>query len=362
MSIYRDSKRIVGTNTERIGADAISGGWKQVARTTLSSAGDTVSVTSIPDKRFYMILSRALPSGNITQDFRYNNDSSGTNGVNGNYSRRKSTDGGTEGTDINQNKHEVSGGASYPIFSVGYCANKSDQEKLIMTHSFNTQNSAGNANPSTIQQRIQNVGKWANTSDAINRIDMINSDSGSYDTDSEVVVLGWDPDDTHTDNFWEQLASVELSSAGTEISSGAFTSKKYLWVQVYCLGDGSSDPNGRLQVGSGSFDAGNNYVERQATNHNSDGTNGSQDHIPVFSGGRFGNFTNRFIINESGQEKLFDITGISSTTEAVTSTPNRRMVAGKWSNVSGQIDRIKVYRTANSNYQAGSFIKVWGAN
>jgi hypothetical protein len=49
---------------------------------------------------------------------------------------------------------------------------------------------------------------------------------------SEVVVLGWDPADTHTSNFWEELASVD-SRWSSKLSSGTFTAKKYLWVQCY---------------------------------------------------------------------------------------------------------------------------------
>jgi hypothetical protein len=35
--------------------------------------------------------------------------------------------------------------------------------------------------------------------------------AGTFNTGSQkLVVLGWDPADTHTSNFWEELASVEL--------------------------------------------------------------------------------------------------------------------------------------------------------
>ena len=32
---------------------------------------------------------------------------------------------------------------------------------------------------------------------------------------TEVVVLGWDPTDTHTDNFWEELGSATDLASGT---------------------------------------------------------------------------------------------------------------------------------------------------
>jgi hypothetical protein len=59
----------------------------------------------------------------------------------------------------------------------------------------------------------RNVGKWANTSNPIDdSLNFKRSIKWRFCTGSEVVVLGWDPADTHTSNFWEELASVELGS------------------------------------------------------------------------------------------------------------------------------------------------------
>ena len=74
MTIYRDSKRFVGTNEDRIGVDAISGGWKELDRTTLGSAGDTISVTGLADKRYLMILGSKIPSGSSDLVYRFNAD------------------------------------------------------------------------------------------------------------------------------------------------------------------------------------------------------------------------------------------------------------------------------------------------
>ena len=54
MTIYQDSKRIVGTNADRVGTPAVLGGWKELDRTTLGSAGDTISVSSLTDKRYWI--------------------------------------------------------------------------------------------------------------------------------------------------------------------------------------------------------------------------------------------------------------------------------------------------------------------
>ena len=77
------------------------------------------------------------------------------------------------------------------------------------------------------------MGKYTGTASAVNRFAYHNWHSGNYGTNSECVVLGWDESDTHTNNFWEELASVDLGSAGDNLSSGTITAKKYLWVQAY---------------------------------------------------------------------------------------------------------------------------------
>jgi hypothetical protein len=56
MTIYQDSKRIVGTNADKIGTPATQGGWKEVARHTLGSNANPILASSIPDKRYYMVL------------------------------------------------------------------------------------------------------------------------------------------------------------------------------------------------------------------------------------------------------------------------------------------------------------------
>ena len=58
--------RIRGTNAERTSTTgfnsipAVAGGWVELGRTTLGSAGDDITVSSLADKRYYMILNLYL--------------------------------------------------------------------------------------------------------------------------------------------------------------------------------------------------------------------------------------------------------------------------------------------------------------
>jgi hypothetical protein len=90
------------------------------------------------------------------------------------------------------------------------------------------------------------VGKWDNTSDAINSITNHFLDGGGIAND-ELIVLGWDPTDDHTTNFWEELASVDLSGgAASSLDSGTILAKKYLWVQM--LMEQTADSNYPLKL------------------------------------------------------------------------------------------------------------------
>ena len=350
--------RIRGTSTERTTgagfnpADAVSGGWKEVGRTTLGSAGDIIDVTSLPDKRYYMVLYYVKnDDGNaINCNNRFNSDT----GTNYRF-RSNSSDGGGEYTPTSQTSLSLTDGSGSPHLVVEYIANKSDKEKLTISHVIRQRNSgAGNA-PS----RSEVVGKWVNTSSSISSLSANNAGAGSYASGSEVVVLGWDPADTHTTNFWEELAT-NTASGGGSTQEVTFTAKKYLWFQCYFELSGSTDIP-RFQVGNGSFDTGNNYAERFSGNGGTDETqiNRSDIHIDKASSKPF--FVNGFIINNASQEKLFIIHSVEQNTAGAGNAPTRIENVGKWTNTSNQIDRLRT-TFGTDTINAGAIMKVWGSN
>jgi len=343
---YLDSKRIIGTNTQRVGVDAVTGGWKELGRTTLGSANSSMDVTSLPDKRYYMVLTNGIGySGVANTHIRFNSDSGA------NYGERVSINGGTDS--YNSSGYNFAGFAhgnsSTNNFGVGYVANKSDKEKLAMCHNIR-QNSAGASNAPI---RTETVAKWSNTSSTISGINCTTAASSTHGTGSETVILGWDEDDTHTDNFWELLDDSSWSS-GSSWTSGTFTAKKYLWVQFYTEGGAGSSYfrfNG---------DSANNYANRYSINGGSDSTIASQpeSYLGAIDGLSFHNL---FIINNASNEKLFTHQRVSRSSAGAGTAPTRNEGAGKWANTSNQITSITVTTAGGGNLTAGN-MKVWGSN
>ena len=356
---YHAGRRIQGTETDRVGSDAISGGWKEVGRTTLGSAGDALTVSSFADKRYYMVLYNAIPSGELTEYMTMG--SSGTKDTGSNYVTRVSQEGGSDSTYTSRANivFAAKSGATQPEFGVSYIANKSDKEKLLIGHSSN----AVTAGAGTVPDRSEFVAKHVQTSNPLDVVSFDNTGSGDFASGSECVVLGYDPDDTHTDNFWEELANVTTTSSADFFSSGTITAKKYLWVQAYVKQ--ASPYSTGLQFNS---DTANNYAVRFSGNGNADSTAGTNTwkcalNYSSLAGG--GYFMNAFIINDSSKEKLV----IGHTTENSSSgagtTPNRLESAGKWANTSDQITSIQIRKESGAGggqLQSGSFIKVWGSN
>ena len=191
----------------------VEGGWKEVGRTTLGSSSSTITVSSLPDKKYYMALCefQADAVGGTDSAFRFNSDSGS------NYATRYSSNGGADNTAINQDDfYSNQSGGSRDEFQVGYFSNLAGKEKLGITYVTHH----GSSGAGTAPVRNEVVGKWANTTDSINSIQTYFSDGGAQAGD-ELVVLGWDPTDTHTDNFWEELASVnKASGSSSTLSSG----------------------------------------------------------------------------------------------------------------------------------------------
>ena len=50
----------------------VIGGWVELGRTTLGAAADTITVSSLADKRYYMILNSNLASGTINDNYILN--------------------------------------------------------------------------------------------------------------------------------------------------------------------------------------------------------------------------------------------------------------------------------------------------
>ena len=352
--------RIRGTTAERPALGLASpsvGGWVEVGRTTLGSAGDDIDVTGFADKRYYMILMDTQPSGRTQWTQTVGNTTFDTGA---NYAFRFSVNGATDTATANASSLEMGAeiNALYtdPKFGVAYIANLSSKEKLMQSLVV-AQNAAS---ASTAPDRDENVSKWTNTSNPIDRFRLHNIETGSFNTGSEVVVLGWDPTDTHTTNFWEELASVTTTGAGTSISSGTFTAKKYLWVQMYAPSGQSAIVDNHMWNFNG--DSGSNYAVRLSNNGGGEITDASQSSLSVSRFGTEGDFSNSFIINNSANEKLMISHAISvGNTLGAGAAPNRNETVGKWANTSSQITSIIINTNADT-IPAGWTIKVWGSD
>ena len=355
--------RIRGTSTERTSTTGIGnavGGWVELARTTLGSGNANIDVTSIPDKRYYMLLCSTTGSqGDDNIHFRCGNGS--FDSATSDYAYRYNTNGGSDSTSASVN-HIIGGKTQLPTFTIYYISNLSSKEKLWVGNNV-YQNTAG---AGTAPNRWEYASKYTNISNVIDQIRATTTVASQFSTGSEVVVLGWDPADTHTTNFWEELASVD-TGAGEVLDSGTFASKKYLWFQFDIVVDEYNNTNATIRFNS---DQNGNYARRLSQNGmGTDNTATGQTNMTfTYSGGKrvFGNY---FVINNSSSEKLAIGhttaigTAANSTSEGAGVAPRRVEVVGKWANTSSQITQIEVLDTAQGDLGLTSgTIKVWGSD
>lgn len=151
---------------------------------TLSSSGDTVTISDLTAKKFNMFLSHEIASGAIYPQLRLNNDSGAS------YASKRNANGGGD-TALTSRTYIFEGGAAATTdnFSVTHLISISGQEKLAIRHTvFSGGSGAGNA-----PAREELVGKYVPSPDAtITRVDEINTASGSYDVGSNLSALGTD--------------------------------------------------------------------------------------------------------------------------------------------------------------------------
>ena len=329
------------------------GGWVELGRTTLGSPGQKILITGIADKQYLTILTNMLPNGtnDLSCNIRFNEDAAG------NYSRRGSGNGGIDVTAVGSTEVGDTGGISInnQVLGVHFVQNLSGENKLLLGY-YALSDGTGSAN---IPDRRESFGKWANTSAAIDDVEQSTGDPG-LGTGSEVVVLGWDPDDTHTTNFWE-LQGTESSTSTINNIETSFTAKKYLWVQAW-IGT-TAAANWAMRLGSTTIDTGSNYSYRQSDDGTSDTSNINQNRgIIDSSGGGFVGpmFLNAFIINNASNEKLVYWHTVWGNTAGAGNPPHRAEGVFKWDNASNQADILSV-GTFNQTFTK-SELRVWGAN
>ena len=328
------------------------GGWVELARTTLGSAASSITVSSLSDKRYYMILTDITQvAGNINLGHRLNSDTGS------NYAHRLSKNGAADGTTTSATYIHTNqtGGNPWDLFNVGYLSNLSTNEKLLINHGVNTGGSGATNDP----ERTESVGKHAQTSNPVTGVTAFDIGAASnFDTNSEVVVLGWDAADTHTTNFWEELASVDQTGTTSNLSSGTFTAKKYLWIQSYIVPTAALDAT--IQFNN---DTGSNYAFRDSRNGGADNTNISTSNLNVTAGHSpsVPYFMNMFIVNNSANEKLCITHHVYAETAGAGTAPRRNEMVGKWANTSAQITEID-WNFATSTATTGSKVRVWGSD
>ncbi len=339
------------------------GGWVELGRTTLGSANANITVSSLADKRYCMILSDDIKAVTPTTDSKYRMGN-GLVDTGSNYSGRRSNNGSSDFTNVNQTGITSSDSVLQNEFRIGYISNLSANEKLLQMWKAERQTVGAATAPS----RTEEVGKWVNTSNPLDNFTLNSGGADTFATGSEVVVLGWDPSDTHTTNFWEEIASVDLSGgAATSLTATASSKKKYNWVQYALEGDGSaSGLDIGIRLGDGTADSGTNWARRFSINGGADTTDTSQN-AGIAQSSSLGvgewQYGNLFFINILAQEKLMILHNTGIVSSGAATAPERREVTQKWVNTSAQADIFQLIKVGGTgSLDVKTQIKWWGSN
>ena len=151
----------------------MAGTWKRLVSTSADGNSTTLTTSAFTakDNLHVIIYARSAVAGNY--QVRFNSDSGN------NFAYRQSADGGGDNTQTSQNHINTTGnvGAFNHYFN-SFVVNKSDKEKLVITQGVDS-NTAGAGNA---PRRREVVGKWANTSDSITSVQVV--DLGSHNFSS----------------------------------------------------------------------------------------------------------------------------------------------------------------------------------
>ena len=345
---YLSGNRIQGSSTKVTSPPQTS--WKELGRTTLSSTSSDITVSSFTAKDNLMVLIYAQDGSQM--GYRVNSDTGN------NYHIKRSMDGASDST-LQSTKAQVHAQGAKKEFNVSSWINIANQEKLFISNTV-SQNTAGAGNAPS---RNEIVGKWANTSDQITTFTLHNAGSTGFSSGSEVVVLGYDNDESDSGtNFWQELANVELSSAGDTLDTSTITAKKYLWIQAF-IPEGAGH-HGYIYFNGDDGGSNNNYARRGSINGGNDITTTDDDEINWSHDTNSAKYLNMFVVNKSDKEKLCIAEYMDYGSSGAGTAPNRIEWVYKWVNTSAQISSVKLYnnKASSNDFPIGTTLKVWGSD
>ena len=324
------------------------GAWKEIGRTILGSAGDLITVDTLPNVKHFMTLCHNIATGNVSLNFRFNADGDT------NYSTRRSFDDAADGTSINGSEVDEGFGGALPKFDVGFVTNVLNKE-IMQQHNFVYQDTAA---ASTDPRRAELIGKWDNMVDPVDEIAAFNDSAGSFNTNSELVVLGWDESNSHTtaDSFWQQIGYTEILGTDTNMIV-TFPAKKYIWFQVF-LKQVSGTMTPRITFNG---DEATNYAFTNNFNGTADSPATTQAYIQVNGSSTSDDrVLDLYLLNVATALKLLHSIDLHINTAGT--TPQRTESNGKWVETTDAVTQIKIYNGGTSVWGTGSYIQVWGAD
>ena len=188
VSSVTDMRQTVPITTKNIAPNSVTFDktsgiwWEELGRTTLGSASNTISVTGLANRKFLKVLFNISSASNTRGLLRFNNISSSAYSW-ASLSQAVGTDSATSATGIdlyNTDTVQLRTGEIY-IF------NQSTLEKVVTATNVNP----GAAGAGTAVGFRVVVGKWADTTNVIDRIDIVTA-SNTFAAGSGIVVLGHD--------------------------------------------------------------------------------------------------------------------------------------------------------------------------
>ncbi len=153
---------------------------------TLGSSNDNITISDLTSRIFNVHLGQTIATGgNLITKLRFG---SGSVDSGSNYAYRQEANGAADVTAVSQTGLETHKTVVIDDFIIWYVINISAEEKLCI--GFHV--ASGAIGAATAPDRREMAGKWVNTSNQYDYVNLNNSDAGSYNIDSNLSALGTD--------------------------------------------------------------------------------------------------------------------------------------------------------------------------